>query len=264
MGDEAVTLLSSAANGIIPTAALEEAVIEPQPSSSTSNINEEVTESQPTISVQDEEIEPQPRTRLFAESKPIDPFLTRPRSNASDYAKNPRSASSSIDLGRSEDGEENPLQNGVPAKLNLEVTGNLTKSSSLNGSSTSVDDVKVVVEDNDDVIMESPSVHQKEFSPEVSSELSSEFTAETGVPKEEYVLSGTGSGGSVGGSGGSVGSEPEPGASLEPVVRTSSGCDLLLVTPGNTLFEVNNEYLLLTDCCMSIVILQQVTCCVQT
>ena len=223
MGDEAVTSLSTTANGIITTStALKEEVIEPQSSSSTSTLQDEVTEPQPSTSGPSlGDTDPEPGSRLRIDS--ADQFVTRPRSNASDYAVNPRSPRASIDLGPTGDSGKERLQNGAPSRLNLDVTTNLTKSSLLSGSSTSVDDVKVVFEDNDDVIMESPSVNQKEFSPEVSSELSSEFAAEAGVPGEE---------GSGGTSGASVGSEPEPGASLEPVGRTSSGRNLLLVTPG--------------------------------
>ena len=226
MGDEGSTSISTSTNGTIstPTTALSEEVIESRSSSTTPTPHDQVTENLPSTSgLQDQDLEPQPRSRLCAESA-TDHFVSRPRSNASDYASNPRSRSASIDLGVKESNGESS-QNGIPAKLNLDVDSKLTKSS-LNGSSTSVDEVKLVVEDNDDLIMESPSVHQKEFSPEVSSELSSEFAAEAGVAGEEGSSSGAGSGGSVV-------SELEPGAMVEPVGRTSSGRDLQLVTPGS-------------------------------
>ncbi|KAL5269998.1 hypothetical protein ACHWQZ_G003469 [Mnemiopsis leidyi] len=235
MGDEDTTSVRSTTNGTIPapSSCLPEEAIEARSSSTTPTPHDQVTENLPSTSrLQD--LEPQSRSRLCAESA-SDHFVSRPRSNASDYASNPRSPRASIDLGLKECSGESSQNGGesshnaTPAKLNLDIDSELAKSL-LNGSLTSVDEVELVVEDNEDLIMESPSVHQKEFSPEASSELSAEFAGETGVPGEEGASSGAGSGGSVV-------SELEPGAMVEPVGRTSSGRDLQLVTPGDTVSD---------------------------
>lgn len=162
-----------------------------------------------------------PRLRLNAESRPLaetSPPI-RPRSNASDYSINPKNTTLSnakkID-NLSDSSMDSSIENGVvPSSLALSPRANLL-ANSLNASSLSIDEEKVVVEDNDDIIKVSPVTTQKEFLPESSSE-TDEMTGECC----------SGNGVQV-----SFASEPEPGAVVEPMPRTDS-TNLPLISPGN-------------------------------
>ena len=159
-----------------------------------------------------------PRLRLNAESIPVagDTPPVRPRSNASDYAANPKSPKMSkkkID-NFSDSSLDSSMENGgVPSSLTLAPRTNLLPNS-LNTSSLSINEEKVVVEDNDDIIHVSPGSLQKQFSPETSSE--------TDDNSEEVGTNGVQA---------SFSAEPEPGADIEPVVRIGS-VDLPLISPG--------------------------------
>lgn len=157
--------------------------------------SEASSEAKTSSSSSQDELDPAPRERLNAVSPLRSPRSSFDKSRAADNG-------STNDVG-STGGEETdplrlctPVENGRPRSL--AVTSSLL---------AECDEIRLVVEDNEDIIQESPGLQPKEFAADSSGELE-------------------------GSSVGADSSEPEPGAAPEQLVVRTNSHDLPLVSPG--------------------------------